>query len=137
MPVIISDGANLPFTSVLNWDEFSVTIPERDLLVGADYAKAIFNDLIRDRDALRRRQHALHIARHDLIYGIGSPFNSTRAFNSRIADHVLEEALVMSKVDGRFRRFPEAFQECDTPAGGEGGGGAVEEKEKGKRGKGK
>jgi hypothetical protein len=32
VPVIISDNTHVPFTSSLNWNAFTVTIPERVLL---------------------------------------------------------------------------------------------------------
>ena len=32
VPVIISDNTHVPFTSNLNWNAFTVTIPEKDIL---------------------------------------------------------------------------------------------------------
>ena len=31
------------------------------------------------------------LARHDLIYGVGTPLNSSRGFVSRVTDHIIEE----------------------------------------------
>ena len=45
-------------------------------------------------------------------YGVGSPLNSSRAFSSRVADHILEEALELTDVAGRFRQFPDTFADC-------------------------
>jgi hypothetical protein len=126
--VLISDGTNMPFRSSLDWNSFAVQIPESTLLRGPDYAQPIFEALLRDTTALRDRQHALALARHDLIYGIGSPVNSSRSFASRVADHVLQEAFEFTAVEGRFRQFPDTFGTCQTkPTENSGGAGAAAE----------
>jgi hypothetical protein len=45
-------------------------------------------------------------------YGVGSPLNSSRAFSSRVTDHILEEAFELTDVAGRFRQFPDTFADC-------------------------
>ena len=114
VPVLISDGTNMPFRSSLDWNSFAVQIPESTLLRGPAHARPIFEALLSDSTALRDRQHALAIARHDLIYGIGSPVNASRSFASRVADHILEESFEFTEVQGRFRQFPDAFGSCQS-----------------------
>jgi len=55
----------------------------------------LFQKLIDDRELLKSKQKALMMVRPDLVYGYGSPLEPDPAFNSRIADHVLKESLIV------------------------------------------
>jgi hypothetical protein len=43
------------------------------------------------------------MVRPDLVYGYGSPLEPDPAFNSRIADHVLKESLIVRYIRERER----------------------------------
>jgi hypothetical protein len=105
---------NMPFRNHLDWSSFTVQIPESTLLRGPAHARPIFEALLSDTSRLRDRQHALAIARHDLLYGIGSPVNASRSFASHVVDHILEESFEFTAVEGRFRQFPDTFGNCQT-----------------------
>lgn len=56
----------------------------------------LFQKLMDDKELLKSKQKALMMVRPDLVYGYGSPLDPDSNFKSRIADHLLKEALIVS-----------------------------------------
>lgn len=51
----------------------------------------------------------------DLLYGFGSPLDPDASnFNSRVADHVLNECSRAVKHSGKYRRFKDPNKSCVT-----------------------
>ena len=78
IPVIISDGVNLPFESQIAWRRFAIFIPEDEVFKGRSPR---LRSLIKGGNAESRRnmRHALRLARHHVLYGLGSPFHEHNA----------------------------------------------------------
>jgi len=115
VPVIISDNTHVPFTSSINWNAFTVSIPERALLQATpDKVAQLFQKLIDDKPLLKAKQMALALVRPDLLYGYGSPLDPDPAFASRVNDHVLSECLRAIKHPGKYRRFKDPKKSCIT-----------------------
>ena len=113
MPVIISDNTHIPFTTSINWNSFTVTIPERALLgVPPEKVVQIFDKLVGDRNLLRAKQFALMRVRQDLLYGYGSPLEPDPSFSSRVTDHVVAESYHAIKHQGKYRRFKDPSKSC-------------------------
>ena len=111
VPVIISDDSHLPFKSQIDWDSFTVSINEDELI---EHKSRVPMALIENPALLRQKQEALRKAQEDLLYGYGSPFEQhlNRHFQSNVASHILQEAFELVPVVGRYRRFPETFASC-------------------------
>jgi len=110
VPVIISDDSHLPFKSQIDWDSFTVSINEDELI---EHKSRVPQALIENPAVLRQKQEALRKAQEDLLYGMGSPFDPPNPrFKSNVASHLLQEAFELVPVVGRYRRFPDTFSGC-------------------------
>ena len=69
VPIIVSDGVNLPFVDRLDWRAFTVQITERDMVSGRDGVVTVLSKLAADSDLLEQKQRAMaHASRH-LVFG--------------------------------------------------------------------
>jgi hypothetical protein len=111
VPVIVSDDSHLPFKSQIDWDSFTVSINEDELI---EHKGRVPQALLENPGLLRQKQAALRQAQEDLLYGYGSPFDQTDAkrFTSRVASHLLQQAFELVPVVGKYRRFPDTFSAC-------------------------
>ena len=110
VPVIISDDSHLPFKSQIDWDSFTVSINEDELI---EHKSRVPQALIENPALLRQKQAALRQAQEDLLYGYGSPFDPpSPRFKSNVASHLLQQAFELVPVVGRYRRFPDTFSAC-------------------------
>ena len=117
IPVIIADGVNLPFASQVDWESFSIQVPEVEVLRGkSEILEAIMQSKI-SPEKICTMQYHLTKARHDLLWGIGGSFNQTersKQFKSRALDHLLQQAMELQHLPrhARYRRFRPAFDKC-------------------------
>lgn len=124
----------------LDWAKFSLQVPEAEVLAGHSPTLDTVMRRMHTPSEVAAMQHALAHARHDLLYGAGSPYDdqatapvrtplsggaaATRqgikspsfppVFTSRVMDHLLQEAFELASLpkSTRYRRFKPAFLKC-------------------------
>jgi len=119
VPIVVSDHVHLPFASQIDYNQFTVTVSEVDLF---DNGAAALAPILANNTLLKQKQAALLRARQDVLYGFGSPFGASdsgapgeaaaAAFESRVPDHILQQAFELAQLDGRYRRYPNTFANC-------------------------
>ena len=126
VPIIVSDGLNLPFVDRLDWSSFTVRIGEKDFVAGREQLINLLNGIVHNETLLRQKQLALAKAAPHVIFGYGSPFESpvvrheaiegtAASFRSVVADHILEnvEVVLAKSSTELYRRFPITMANCD------------------------
>jgi len=119
VPVIVSDGVNLPFVDRLDWRSFTVQITEKDMTSGRDAVVAALTKLVNDEALLKEKQRALAVAARHLVFGYGNPMemDPQSPFQSLVVDHILEEIPRANAKEGLYRRFPVTMAGCEYKKG--------------------
>ena len=95
----MSDGLNLPFVDMIDWDAFTVTIPEEDFTKSRKHIIEILQRIVNNKALLTKKQRMLSQAIPHVIFGYGSPLEPAGTEKFKVVDHVLEAAFEGSVQD--------------------------------------